>query len=144
MNVFENIRDEVLNLFDNNGWIKWIHERTTPAYTQKDREANVEYASKSNHCAKCLNINGCCFPKNNMPNYPLHYGCHCRIEPVTNVNFKTECPIEKFHNYAFKHNDKNDKKNLFEKLGYGKMDSEYLQKEYCFKRRKNMQTVNLH
>lgn len=64
MNVFENIRDKVFSLFDKKGWVKWTHKGTMPAYSQSDREANIKYASKSNHCGKCLNINGCCFPKN--------------------------------------------------------------------------------
>ena len=131
MNVFENIRDKVLSLFNPNGWVKWIHEGTMPAYTQQDREENIEYASKSNHCGKCLNINGCCFPKNNMPSYPLHYGCHCRIEPVTNIIFKAECPVEKFKNYIFDPIKNNGKKALFEKYGYSIIDSQWLQEELC-------------
>lgn len=131
MNVFENIRDKILRLFDQNGWVKWIHEGTMPAYTQQDREVNIEYASKSNHCGKCLNINGCCFPKNNMPSYPLHYGCHCRIEPAINIIFKAECSIEKFKDYIFDPVKNKGKKALFEKRGYSIMDSQWLQEEYC-------------
>ncbi len=131
MNVFENIRDKVLSLFDNSGWVKWIHEGIMPAYSSEMKQQNIEYSKESNHCATCLNLNGCCFPKNNMPVYPHHYGCHCKLASVTNINFKAECPIEKFTNYAFKHREKNDKKNLFEQLGYGKIDAEWLQKEYC-------------
>ena len=131
MNVFENIRDKVLSLFNQNGWIKWIHEGTIPAYTQQDREANIEHANKSNHCAKCLNMNDCCFPKNNMPDYPLHYGCHCRLMPIMNIKFNATCKIDKFTNYIFDSNKNKGKKFLFEKYGYSIMDSKWLQEELC-------------
>ena len=48
MSIFDSIKDKVLSIFDNSGWVKWIHEGTPPAYTQNDRVANVELASKSN------------------------------------------------------------------------------------------------
>lgn len=131
LNVFDNIRDKVLSLFNQNGWIKWIHEGTMPSYTQEDRKTNIEYSRKTNHCAKCLNINGCCFPKNKMPDYPLHYGCHCKIESVTGINFKAECQIEKFTDYIFNPQINDGKKELFDSWGYGKMDSQWLQTEYC-------------
>ncbi|MGN0781787.1 MAG: DUF6883 domain-containing protein [Christensenellales bacterium] len=131
MDVFENIRDKVLSLFNPNSWVKWIHDGIMPAYTHEDRGANIDYASKSNHCAKCLNMNDCFFPKNNMPDYPLHYGCHCRIEPVTNITFNAECSIEKFQNYIFDSVKNNGKKALFEKYGYSIKDSQWLQEELC-------------
>lgn len=131
MNVFENLRSKVLNLFDNKGWIKWVHEGTILAYTQKERIANIEYSNLSNHCALCLNLNGCCFPKNNMPRYPLHFKCHCKLEPVTKIYFNAECPIEKFTNYIFDPIKNGGKKDLFESWGYGKMDSQWLQEEFC-------------
>lgn len=131
MNVFENIRDKVLNLFNDNGWIKWIHPRTMPAYTSEMKQQNIEYSKESNHCATCLNLNGCCFPRNNMPVYPHHYGCHCRLETATNINFKAECPIGKFTQYIFNPLIKDGKKELFESWGYDKIDAEWLQQEYC-------------
>ena len=67
---FDSIRETVINIFDDSGWVKWIHDWTTPAQTQQDKLSNIAYASISKHCAKCLNINGCCFSKNNMPEYP--------------------------------------------------------------------------
>ncbi|MCM1194775.1 MAG: hypothetical protein NC332_02455 [Firmicutes bacterium] len=131
MNVFDSIRDKALSLFNNSGWVKWIHEGTSPAYTQQQKEYNVEYASKSNHCAKCLNINGCCFPKNNMPGYPLHPNCHCKIVPISNIKFSTKCKIEKFSTNIFNPQIPNGKKQLFEELGYGTIDSEYLVECFC-------------
>lgn len=131
MNVFENIRDKVLSLFDNSGWIKWIHEGSMPAYTSEMKQQNVEYSKESNHCATCLNLNGCCFPRNNMPVYPHHYGCHCRLEGATNINFQAECPLIKFTDYIFDTDKNRGKKALFESWGYGIMDSQWLQAEYC-------------
>lgn len=131
MSIFDSIKDKVLSIFDNSGWVKWIHEGTPPAYTQNDRVANVELASKSNHCAMCLNLNGCCFPKSNMPVYPHHPNCHCKLEPATNINFKAECSIDKFTKYAFVPRDKDDKSDLFKNLGYDIMDSQWLAEEYC-------------
>ncbi|MGN1040959.1 MAG: DUF6883 domain-containing protein [Candidatus Fimimonas sp.] len=131
MNVFDKIRDKVLSLFDNSGWIKWIHPKTMPAHTSEMKQQNIEYSKESNHCATCLNLNGCCFPKNNLPVYPHHYGCHCRLETATNINFKAECPIEKFTDYIFDPNKNRGKKALFESWGYDKIDAELLQQEYC-------------
>ena len=78
-----------------------------------------------------MNLNECCFPKNNMPIYPHHRNCHCKLEPITNINFKAECSIDKFTKYAFVPRDKDDKSDLFKNLGYDKMDSQWLQEEYC-------------
>lgn len=131
LNVFDNIRDKVLSLFNQNGWIKWIHEGTMRAYDNEDKKSNILYASKSNHCAKCLNMNGCCFPKNNMPNYPLHYNCHCWLMPVNNIHFEATSNLRKFEEYALKFKPVNDKSGLFLKWGYDIMDADWLLQEYC-------------
>ncbi|MGN0788296.1 MAG: hypothetical protein ACI4MY_00040 [Christensenellales bacterium] len=132
MNIFEEFMDKVLSLFENDIWVKWIHDGTKFAYTQKDKEDNIEYASKSNHCAICLNINGCCFPINNMPRYPLHFNCHCRIVKIKKNSIRALCDLSKFNRYIF-HPDINvnkGKKALFESWGYDIMDSEKLQNEF--------------
>ena len=131
LNVFDNIRDKVLSLFNQNGWIKWIHEGTMRAYDNEDKKSNIIYASKSNHCAKCLNMNGCCFPRNNMPNYPLHYNCHCWLMPVNNIHFEATSTNEKFTINIFNPTETNGKIVLFESLGYDKMDYEMLIDLYC-------------
>ena len=131
LNVFDNIRDKVLSLFNQNGWIKWIHEGTMRAYDNEDKKSNIIYASKSKHCAKCLNLNGFCFPQNNMPDYPLHYNCHCWLMPVSNIQFEANCDMRKFQEYAFIHKDVNDKKGLFENLGYDIINAPQLLDEYC-------------
>jgi hypothetical protein len=87
-----------LELFKNNQWIKRIHEETTPAYTYLDKLENLKFSvlSGNKHCCKCLTLNGCYFPKTNMPRYPLHPNYHCRIEPISNIDLKAECDISKF------------------------------------------------
>lgn len=44
MNIFEEFIDKVLSLFENDIWVRWIHDGTKFAYTQKDKEDNIEYA----------------------------------------------------------------------------------------------------
>lgn len=51
VNIFETYRDKVLSLFENDIWVRWIHDGTKFAYTQKDKEDNIVYASNSRHCA---------------------------------------------------------------------------------------------
>ncbi len=131
MNVFDSIREKVLSLFDGGGWIKWIHEGTPRAYDNDGKKANIRLSLSTNHCAKCLNMNGCCFPKNNMPVYPLHFNCHCWLMPVNDIRFKADCDMRKFEEYAFVHKDKDDKKGLFKKYGYDTMNSQALLEEYC-------------
>ena len=41
VNIFETYRDKVLSLFENDIWVKWIHDGTKFAYTQKDKEDNI-------------------------------------------------------------------------------------------------------
>lgn len=131
MYAFENIRDDVISILDDSGWVKWMHNWTKPAYTSEDRKKNIAYAVYSRHCAKCLNINGCCFPKNNMPEYPLHPNCHCRLLPIDNINFTAECELTKFTDYIFDPIKSRGKKVLFESWGYSKIDSAWLQNEFC-------------
>lgn len=100
--------------------------------TSIDRTMNIVLSllSSGKHCAKCMNINGCCFPRNNMPDYPLHPNCHCKIEPIDRVWVTAECPIIKFTDYIFDENKNKGKKELFASWGYGKIDSTWLQQEF--------------
>lgn len=143
MNIFEEFIDKVLSLFENDTWVRWIHDGTKFAYTQKDKEDNIVYASKSNHCAICLNINGCCFPKNNMPRYPQHFNCHCRIEPKNNIIFETECPIEKFENYIFKLNNYKSKKNCLQVGDMIYLTQSGCKKNFAGKQCKNIRVASL-
>ena len=126
----ENVRDNVLQIFNKDSWIQFIHEGLLPAYTDKEKEFNVELAKLSRHCAICRNINGCCFPKNNKPKYPLHPNCHCFIIDIVKPKITVECPERKFTEYIFAlSGEKKGKMQMFKDWGYDIMDSEYLVEE---------------
>ena len=128
MRELENVRDTVLQIFDKDSWIQFIHEGLLPAYTNEEKGKNVDLAKLSKHCAICRNINGCCFPKNNMPNYPLHPNCHCFLVDIAKPKITADCREEKFSEYIFHPNiEKNlGKKALFESWGYGTINIQYL------------------
>ena len=104
--------------------------------SNEEKVANIDYAAMTNgeHCAICMNINGCYFPINNSPgkffSNRLHINCHCRNKIIYDFHAEAECNIEKFRNYIFLSKEKNDKSNLFKSWGYSKEDSEYLQGEF--------------
>lgn len=133
MKSLDDAKRNSLRLFSNSGWVRWIHEGSSPAYTPATKEVNIVLSALSlgMHCPTCLNLNGCCFPKNNMPEYPLHPNCHCSVEPVYNINFAAKCDIGKFENYIFNTDIKinKGKKSLFESWGYNTNDSKWLQQE---------------
>lgn len=116
-------------LFSTN-WVQWIHEKSKPAETSTEKTANALTGLISKHCGKCLNLNGCCFVKENCPTQPLHPNCHCYTINISQPDIKSECSIEKFTNYVFVSSLIDDKKQLFELWGYDIMDSEYLQQEF--------------
>ena len=111
-------------------WIKWVHEGTKPAETYDEKKTNALVGAVSKHCAKCLNLNGSCFVSTQSPSQPLHPNCHCYTVDVPFIEVKAECFLEKFTKYVFIASLINDKKQLFELLGYDIMDSEYLQQEF--------------
>lgn len=87
------------------------------------------------HCPVCLVLDKCWFNNILKPTLPQHEYCHCTTKtisnPIPNVNSKAECDIRKFTDYIF--SDKyvwNGKRDLFEHLGFNKLDSEYLKNEY--------------
>ena len=114
----------------NTNWVKWVHEGSKPAENNTEKIANVVIGAISKHCAMCLNLNGCCFVSNKCPPKPLHPNCHCFYIDIPSITAKADCPIEKFTKYVFVPSLVNDKKQLFELLGYDIMDSEYLQQEF--------------
>lgn len=132
MKNLDDAKRDSLHLFSNSGWVRWIHEGSSPAYNLATKEVNIILSALSlgMHCAKCLNLNGCCFPRNNMPEYPLHPNCHCKVEPANNINFDIECNISKFENYTLTYKNINDKSKLFELWGYNYNDSKLLQQEF--------------
>ena len=111
-------------------WVKWVHKGTNHAKNNLEKMTNVIKGENSKHCARCLNLNGCCFVEEKCPVKPLHPNCHCYTVYIPHVEIKAECFIEKFTKYVFISSTKNDKKQLFESWGYGIMDAEYLQQEF--------------
>lgn len=130
MNEFEIISKSVVRMLNGGGWIRWVHSGTNPATTNAEKTANIVIGVISSHCARCLNLNGCCFPENNMPPLPLHPNCHCFKEyiltPVPNKSAFAICPLEKIKNYIFV---KKGKKDFFENNGYDIFKSEQMKNE---------------
>lgn len=133
MKSLEDAKQNTLRLFSDADWVKWVHEGSSPAYTSETKTINIVLSALSlgMHCPTCLNLNGCCFPRNNMTKHPLHENCHCTVEPVNSINFVAECDIGKFEKYIFNTDIKinKGKKALFESWGYNTDDSKWLQQE---------------
>lgn len=124
-------KNDALAIMQGKEWVRWIHDGTEPARTQAEKETVLvwEAVSGKKHCSRCMNLNGCCFPKNIMPQHPLHPHCHCRLEPVWNLNFAAECSADKFIGYIFDPKKNKGKKHLYEDFGYDIMDTKWLQVE---------------
>ena len=129
--IWKSAKNDASAIMQSNKWVQWVHEGTNPAMTNAEKTMNIALSvlSLGKHCAKCMNINGCCFPRNNMPEYPLHPNCHCKIEHIDRIWAIAVCPVEKFENYIFNPIGNKGKKELFESWGYAKIDSLWLQQE---------------
>ena len=111
-------------------WVKWVHPNTKPAYSNPEKHANVlKAAIIPTHCAKCLNMNGCCFAENKCPESPLHENCHCKTERIDDINVTTECHIEKFTGYIINKLYNDGKEQIFNDLGFSISDSDTLKAE---------------
>ena len=86
-------------------------------------------SSIMNHCASCLNMNGCCFVKDKSPNNPPHGFCHCYYENIEIPDIRITSAIEKFTNYVFNVGNDEGKNALFESWGYSIQDAEYIKRE---------------
>ncbi len=108
-------------------WVRWTHPNTAPVNSSDEKTANV-LAAKLNpsHCAKCLNMNGCCFAEDKCPPSPLHENCHCKTEHIDGITVTAECPIEKFTLYIFNAFNNKGKKYMFESWGFKITDSAML------------------
>ena len=111
-------------------WVQWIHSGTKPATTSDEKDLNTAIGAVTSHCAKCLNLNGCCFVKDKCPPRPLHPKCHCLLVDIPTISVESACPIEKFTHYVFVPSKVDDKSKLFMLWGYDIMDSAYLQQEF--------------
>ena len=138
MNIFEEVTSKFLAMLNNNnnqnGWVEWTHEGSTPARTSEAKAYYAAAGTNSKHCAKCMNLNGCWFLRSKMPELPLHPNCHCKVKdidnPISGVSVIAECVIDKFTQYIFHLTNNGGKKALFENWGYGIMDSKELQTEF--------------
>ena len=82
-------------------WVRWYHAYLPQAHTALAKEINAILGDITNHCARCRNLNGCCFVINKCPPWPLHKNCHCKLIDVNPPAIKAECAIEKFKKYIF-------------------------------------------
>ena len=130
--IWKKAKSNAADILQNNEWVKWVHEGTEPATTQAEKDLRIvwEALSRKKHCAMCMNINGCCFPRNNMPQNPLHNNCHYKLKPISEITVTAECGKDKFEEYIFVEEKSKGKKQLFEGCGYGIMDSKWLKQEF--------------
>lgn len=110
-------------------WVQWIHSGTKPAITSAEKDLNTAIGAMSSHCAKCLNLNGCCFVKDKCPSKPLHPKCHCYTIDIPSPTAYAQCPIEKIRDYIFSDSKNKGKKYMFESWGYSTLDSEKIKNE---------------
>ncbi len=115
LSVFDEVKKkvkEIFYLFDPDDWVEWI-------------------AQDNNWKDDCDKFNGCYFIVKQMPKYPYHPHCQCRLKkipkPTPNVTATATCNIRKFTEYVFSEKYQDGKKELFESWGYNINDSEYLQ-----------------
>ncbi len=111
-------------------WVKWVYPKTPPASTSAEKTKNVvASAILPLHCAKCLNMNGCCFAEDKCPEVPLHENCHCKTERIGGITVTAECPIEKFTGYIFNKFYNDGKEQIYKDLGFTISDSVALKAE---------------
>ena len=127
--IWEDIKSRAETILSQS-WVRWIHDGTLPAKTSEQKERNLFIGMATNHCAVCLNLNGCCFVKKIAPNAPLHSNCHCRVVEIPIVEPAAECSVKKFSEYLFDESKSGGKKDLFASWGYGIIDSEDLAQEF--------------
>ena len=118
MGLLNEIAEKLLRNFvslKEDDWIEWI---AWPNDWQDD----------------CDKFNGCYFIVKQMPKYPQHRNCQCRLEkiakPIPYITANATCDIRKFTEYVFSDKYDDGKKELFERWGYTIEDSEYLQQLY--------------
>ena len=139
MGIFDNFIYKDGEIIDNN-WVKWFHWGV-PDEEGREREKTRNRLEGLGHCKPCTVLSGCYFVKSRLPKKKaegdglLHPHCDCKLNGIAKPNGKVmaNCPIEKFTRYIFSDEEKyllNGKRELFERLGFGKEDSEYLKMEF--------------
>lgn len=118
MGVLTEIEEKLLKKFlllKEDDWVEWLARQN----------AWLDYCDK---------FNGCYFIVKQMPKYPQHQNCQCRLKkiakPIPYITARATCDIGKFTKYVFDEIKNKGKKAIFEGLGYTIEDSEYLQQLY--------------
>ncbi len=87
------------------------------------------------HCPRCLSLDKCWFPVDNMPINPLHEMCHCTAKSISASTVKSRAKAtsaySKFDPYLFNTNGlySHHKEDMFESWGYTVEDIPYLKAE---------------
>ena len=99
-------------------WVKWVHEMDGLI-----------------HCLQCMQLHGCYFTQERVPDCTLHEKCHCHLEPIEYamvLNYaQATSNYKKFDPYLFNTNRAyfHGKEKMFEQWGYAVEDAKWLQAE---------------
>ncbi len=115
MGILSELKEKLLKNFlslKDEDWVQWIAQ-------ENDWQDN------------CDKFDNCYFIVKQMPTYPQHIKCQCRLKkidkPIPNLTATATCDIRKFTEYVFSGKYPDGKKELFEGWGYTINDSAYLQ-----------------
>ena len=121
--------------YDIMGLLNEIAEKLLKNFLSLKEDDWIEWIAQPNDWQDdCDKFNGCYFMVKQMPKYPQHPRCQCRLKkiakPIPNITAKATCDIRKFTEYVFDEEKSKGKKELFESWGYTIKDSEYLRQLY--------------
>ena len=121
--------------YDIMGLLNEIAEKLLKNFLSLKEDDWIEWIAQPNDWQDdCDKFNGCYFIVKQMPKYPQHPNCQCRLEKITKpipyITANATCDINKFSGYLFSDKYDDGKKELFESWGYTIEDSEYLQQLY--------------
>ncbi len=117
------------------GLLNEIAEKLLKNFLSLKEDDWIEWTARPNDWQDdCDKFNGCYFIVKQMPKYPQHINCRCRLEkiakPIPYITAQATCDIRKFTEYVFDEEKSKGKKQLFESWGYTIKDSDYLQQRY--------------
>lgn len=118
MAILDKVRERLLKFFlalKEDDWVMW----------RAEEDACVD---------ACAKLNGCYFVVKQMPLFPKHPNCRCRLwkiaQPIPNVTATAECDIRKFTEYVFNESNQDGKRELFTGWGFAAEDSAYLREMF--------------
>ena len=118
MSIFDDMLSSQLAFFmqlKEDDWVQWI---AIPNMWEDD----------------CDKLDGCYFIKRNLPPYPQHANCRCRLvkisKPIPWETAFAQGDIRKFSEYIFNPANSKGKTALFFAMGYTIQDSQFLQNLY--------------